>query len=118
VELRGFTTDVFVSSAASWAFWEMLVGRPPDLRPDGQTAEWRLRRDPEIALRVRVDPERAGSGRIGLGVADVQQARAELATRITDLPEVVVKPGVIATMALRDPDGNEAVVWEDLLAKR
>jgi hypothetical protein len=115
MEVTGWTTDVFVSSADAWSFWQAVIGRPPDLRPDDATAEWIVRRTPEIALRVRVDPARAGCGRVGIGVDDLGAARTELAARCRDLPDVRTVARVISSMELRDPDGNVVAIWQDLL---
>ncbi|HEX4340970.1 MAG TPA: VOC family protein, partial [Polyangiaceae bacterium] len=102
----GVTTDMFVGDASAWRFWESVLGRPADLHPDPDTAEWKLAAEPEIALRVRVDAERAGTGRLGLGVADLVAAAADVGSRLGPLPEITTKPGVIATLELHDPDGN------------
>lgn len=109
------TTDIFVSDAAAWTFWELLLGRPPDLHPDPTTAEWKLAARPEIALRVRVDADRAGRGRVGLGVPDLGAVVAELGSRLGPLPAITTKPRVIATLELHDPDDNAVVIWQDLL---
>jgi predicted enzyme related to lactoylglutathione lyase len=118
MEWCGVTTDVFVASVSSWSFWEALLGRAADVRPDAQTAEWKLLHRPEVVVRVRVVPERAGTSRLGLGVSDLEAARAELAERVGPIPPPTVKPGVIAIAELRDPDGNVVALWQDLLGSR
>jgi hypothetical protein len=116
VRASGLTVDVFVSRTdEGWQFWQHLLGRRPDLRPDVDTAEWKLHDEPEIALRVRLDPVRAGGSQVGIGVVDLTQTVVELRTRLANVPEPRVKPGIIATVEVSDPDGNVVVVWQDLL---
>jgi hypothetical protein len=57
---------------------------------------------PAFAHRTRPEPfcspARAGSCRVGIGVVDLTQTIAELRTRLADVPNPLVKPGVIATV--------------------
>lgn len=117
MDIVGITTDVPVGELErAVAFYETVLGRGPDLRPDQQTAEWILRRDPEIAVRLTARAERTAV-RIGLGVADVDAERDRLCGVLPDVPPVRCKPGVIALLELRDPDGNLVVLWQDLLSR-
>ena len=112
------TVDLPVHSLdAARPFYDAVIARPPDLNPAG-TAEWILRRDPEVALRV-VETNVPGlcSGRLGIGVADVESERARLSTLFDCVPDVRRKPGVIATLELTDPSGNLIVLWQDLLPR-
>lgn len=119
MDIIGVTTDVpVVDLARALPFYEMVLGRGPDLRPDGRTVEWILHRSPEIAVRITtpVDPHQAGTTvRLGLGVADVDAEHQRLRGTMPDLPTVRRKPGVIALLELHDPDGNLVVLWQDLL---
>ncbi len=100
------------------AFYTTLIGRVPDLRPVASQCEWRLHRDPEIALRITIDPTSAGHGQLSIGVADLAAERTRLLTQWSDLPEAMVKPGVIALLKLTDPDANAVTLWQDLLGSR
>jgi catechol 2,3-dioxygenase-like lactoylglutathione lyase family enzyme len=115
MQITGVTIDVFVSSSATWAFWAQLLDRRPDLMPDSTTAEWKLSPEPEIALRVRVDADRAGAGRVGLGVDDLVATKQDLEQRLGHLADITTKPHVIATLELQDPSGNRITLWQDLL---
>jgi predicted enzyme related to lactoylglutathione lyase len=117
VNLVGVTTDLPVSDLGrAVTFYAMLFDRPPNLLPPGGPAEWIMHRDPEIAVRlVAAAPPRPGGARIGLGVADVDAERDRLAGQVNQPLRVTRKPGVIATLELRDPDANLVVVWQDLL---
>src|SRR5262249_20338682 len=117
----GITTDVPVSALATAVpFYTTVLGRPADLTPDDRTAEWILSKSPEIAFRlIEARPGEAprGTVRVGLGVAGVDAERVRLTGEIADLPEVRRRPGVIALLELRDPDGNRVVIWHDLLTR-
>lgn len=118
MRLSGLTTDVFVANGAQdWVFWERLLGRLPDLRPDDSTAEWQLNDRPEISLRVRVDTARAGCSRVGIGVDDLTTTLSELQRRLEVVPEPNEKPGIIRWVSFVDPSGNTVDVWQDLLAQ-
>jgi catechol 2,3-dioxygenase-like lactoylglutathione lyase family enzyme len=118
MEVVGLTVDLPVRSLdAARHFYDAVMARPPDLNPAG-TAEWILRRDPEVALRVvETDVAVLCSGRLGLGVADVDAEHARLRPLLDRVPDVRRKPGVIATLELTDPSGNRIVLWQDLLPR-
>lgn len=120
MEVIGVTIDVPVADLArALPFYETVLGRGPDLRPDPRTVEWILHRAPEIAVRLVVHP--AGDAgrtpvRLGLGVADLDAEYERLRGSLEDVPPVRRKPGVIALLELHDIDGNLVVLWQDLLA--
>jgi alpha-beta hydrolase superfamily lysophospholipase len=112
----GAVLDVAVSDLGrAEAFYALLLGRDPDLRPQPDQREWHLHRDPEVALRLTADPAAAGRGRVSIGVADLAAERARLLAAWPGLPEPAVRPGVITRLRLPDPDGNEVTLWQDLL---
>lgn len=115
----GAVLDVAVSDLErAEEFYAVVVGRRPDLRPQVDQCEWRLHREPEVALRITADSRSAGHGKLALGVADLAAERSRLARTWTDLPEPAGKPGVIALLRFPDPDGNVVTLWQDLLGSR
>lgn len=105
------------SLEAARPFYAAVIGRPPDLNPPAM-AEWILHRDPEIAIRlVETDSPSPGSGRVGIGVPDVEAERRRLSELLPSVPDVARKPGVIAKLKLIDPSGNHVTLWQDLLVR-
>ena len=105
------------SLEAARPFYEAVLGRPADLNPPAM-AEWILHRDPEIAIRlVETDSPSPGSGRMGIGVPNVEAARTRLSDLLPSVPDVQRKPGVIAKLKLTDPSGNHVTLWQDLLVR-
>jgi alpha-beta hydrolase superfamily lysophospholipase len=116
LEFAGAVLDVGVTDLRrAEAFYAILIGRDPDLRPQPDQREWHLHRDPEVGFRVTTDPAAAGRGRVSIGVADLAAERHRLLAEWPGLPEASVKPGVITMLRLPDPDGNEVTLWQDLL---
>ena len=116
IAFAGLTLDIPASNlSTSEEFYARVIGRPADLRSTGGTVEWIVSRGPEIAMRLvegaAVAPERV---RIGLGVVDLRAERRRLGELAAGVG-ILSKPGVIATLELRDPDGYRVVLWQDLL---
>jgi hypothetical protein len=115
----GAVLDIGVSDLhRAEAFYTILIGRGPDLHLRPDQYEWRLHREPEVALRVTADHPSAGHGTLSLGVPDLAAERARLLPHWPDLPRADEKPGVIALLQLRDPDDNAVTLWQDLLNSR
>jgi hypothetical protein len=111
----GLTVDIPVTAATKpGAFYETLLGRGPDLHTDGVVTEWILARAPELAIRLVYRERVLEPVRVGIAVADLNQERTCL-EHVPDIPQIEVKPGIIATLTLTDPDGNQVVLWQDLL---
>jgi hypothetical protein len=117
MSFRGVTVDVPVRDLEqARLFYEWWHGRQADLMPNPAVLEWILHAEPQVAFRVMLDPDRAGTARVGVGVDDVEQERARLAeTRTAFAAQITRIPGVIALLELEDDDGNNVVYWEDLL---
>jgi hypothetical protein len=104
VDIVGVNVDLPVTSLeAARPFYDAVIGRPSDLNPPAM-AEWILRRDPEVALRlVETDSPNPGSGRVGIGVPDVEAERTRLSTLLHSVPDVRRKAVVIAKLELTRP---------------
>lgn len=71
-------------------FYTILIGRQADLQVRPTEREWRLHQTPEVALRLIVDPARAGHGRVRIGVQDLAAERSRLASSWQDIAEVTL----------------------------
>jgi hypothetical protein len=117
LQFAGAVLDLAVSDLdRAEAFYQVLIGRPPDLRARADQLEWRLHVDPEVALRLTLEAV-SGRGKLALGVVDLAAERSRLAQVWPDLPEATLKPRVIALLQLSDPDGNAVTLWQDLLGR-
>jgi catechol 2,3-dioxygenase-like lactoylglutathione lyase family enzyme len=83
---------------AAVAWYEELLGKPPDMLPTDGEAMWHLREG--ASLYVVVDAGRAGGGHAALAVDS-----------LGSLPEL--GPGGMPTAVVTDPDGNRLTVFED-----
>ena len=96
LDFAGAVLDVAVGDLErSQAFYAILVGRPCDLRPRPDQCEWRLHREPEVALRLTVGDGAAGRSGPLHGI-DTEQVWTVLSGGATvDLPggAVTVQPG-------------------------
>jgi catechol 2,3-dioxygenase-like lactoylglutathione lyase family enzyme len=84
---------------AAVAWYERLLGRPPDRLPTDGEAMWHVRDGGSIY--VVVDAARAGRALVTVAVDD-----------LGDLPSQP-GPGGMATAVLDDPDGNRIKLFED-----
>ena|SRR5690348_14410868 len=92
--------------AATFAWWERFVGRPPDLVPHDHEVAWQLADAGWIY--VVLDPERAGRGLLTLLVDDLEAHVAELAERAIE--PVERRDGPPPRAVFEDPDGNRATL--------
>jgi predicted enzyme related to lactoylglutathione lyase len=94
--------------AAAW--YEQLLGRPPDMLPNDAEAAWQLA--DTASLYLLADPERAGNGILSLVVDDLDASLAEVAGR--GLVDAVIEeiPGAGRKGIMKDPDGNDVSFLE------
>jgi Glyoxalase/Bleomycin resistance protein/Dioxygenase superfamily len=92
-----------IRGASAW--WERLVGRPPDLVPNNNEVAWQLTDGGWIYLIG--DTRRAGRGLVTVLVDDIDAEVARMAERGIEAPPVEELPGLVRTTRITDPDGNE-----------
>jgi hypothetical protein len=100
---------VDIRKAAAW--YERLLGRPPDTRPMPEVAEWRFKRGGW--LQVYQLPERAGRGSFTLAVTGIDQVVARARELGIDTSERSSSEKV-KTLMITDPAGNHIAFAEAL----
>ena len=90
--------------AAACAWYERLLGRPPDMLPHAREAVWRL--TDEASLYVVADPGRAGGGLVTVAVDDLNAQLAAFAERGVEARIETLGNGMRKAV-VADPDGNE-----------
>jgi predicted enzyme related to lactoylglutathione lyase len=103
-----FATYVFAAIpvadyAAACAWYERLMGRPPDLIPNDNESAWQLTDTGWIY--VIGDAGRAGKALLAVLVDDLENHVADLAERGLTIPIDTV-PGVGLEAVVTDPEGN------------
>ncbi len=94
------------------AWYERLMGRPPDMVPNASEACWKVAEAGWIY--VIEDADRAGGALITLVVDDLDPYLAEFAERGLEA-ELEEGPGVRKAL-LRDPEGNTVAYGQPLAA--
>ena len=95
-------------SALRW--WERLIGRPPDRRPNDDEAVWQLAESGLIYV-VR-DPARAGQALLTLIIEDLDGQLAELRQRDIEVGPTETYGGGARKATITDPDGNRIAFGE------
>jgi catechol 2,3-dioxygenase-like lactoylglutathione lyase family enzyme len=108
-------TEVFTGIAvadfdAARAWYERLLGRPPDLVPNENEAAWQLAEAGWIYV-VR-DRDRAGKALLTLLVDDLEGHVAELAERGIATEPIETVPGVVKKAEITDREGNRITIGE------
>jgi len=96
--------------AAAW--YERLLGRPPDFLPNDAEAVWQAAGMASIYLLA--DADRAGRGVMALVVDDLSATLTEIAGRGIVAGAVEDIPGAGRKAVMSDPDGNEVSLLEIL----
>ena len=89
---------------AAFAWYERVLGAPPDFHPHDDEAVWRVAGG---WLYVVVDPERAGHALVTVLVDDLDAHVAALAGRGIAAARVETYGSGARKAVLVDPDGNE-----------
>ena len=89
---------------AARAWYERLLGRPPDMIPNDNEATWRL----AVAGWIYVvgDAHRAGKALLTLIVDDLDRHVAELGERGFATGAIETAPGLYRRVVVTDPEGN------------
>lgn len=87
------------------AWYERLMGRPPDLVPNDQEACWQT--TDTGWFYIVADADRAGNGLLTLLVDDLETLVAGIAQRGIEVGAIEwVVPGSVRSVWITDPEGN------------
>jgi predicted enzyme related to lactoylglutathione lyase len=96
----------------AFAWYERLMGRPPDFHPHDKEAVWRLTDTGWIY--VVEDAARAGRALITVLVDDLEAHIAGIAERGLVTEPIETLPGKVRRAAIEDPEGNRITFGEPL----
>ena len=86
------------------AWYERLMGKPPNFYPQEGEAVWRV--TDHAWIYVVVDAERVGKALITILVEDLDDQIAQLAARELPVGPIEVIAESVRTVAITDPEGN------------
>ena len=92
-----------VDAAIDW--YERLLGKPPDMRPNDREATWRVTET--ASVYVVADEDRAGQSAVTMFVDDLDAEVDGITRRGLPLGAIETAPGLFRRIKISDPDGNE-----------
>lgn len=106
------TVGIPVSDLArSRAWYDRLVGHPPDLEPVPGIVEYKVG---AIWVQLHQAQPTGGEWVLRFGVDDVDAERDRLRGLGLAVPEIEEVPGVIRIFDVADPDGNRLSFYREL----
>ncbi|MFD6448015.1 VOC family protein [Promicromonospora sp. NPDC060204] len=99
-----FAASCVNSYAATYPWWETLLGAPPSFKATPTEAVWEVAPHRWIVLEQR--PERAGNATHTLYVTDLDARVAAISARGIEPSDTEVY-GDVRKVVYRDPEGNE-----------
>ena len=114
MNVTSVTMQVRVPDAAGAAGWyERLLGRPADIAPSDDIAEWQL--VPDCWLQVVKARPKPTAARMRFGVADIQGEIERLAADLgVAASDIQTFGGLVAWCDVADPYGNPIGLFQDL----
>jgi predicted enzyme related to lactoylglutathione lyase len=94
-----------IDKAVAW--YEGLIGRPPDIRPMEHVAGWQFREGGWI--EIFVDQSRAGKSTVIFAVVSLESQLDALAKNGIAVNRMVPSPLIGEVAIIEDPDGNQIV---------
>ncbi len=114
MDITWFFAGVAVADYASARAWyERLMGRPPDFTPQEHEAVWQIVENAWIY--VVADSERAGKALLTLMVDDLDRHVAELTERGIAVGAIETQPGRYRKAEVVDPEGNKISFGQALI---
>ena len=91
-----------LDAAIDW--YERLLGKPPDMRPNEREATWRVAQT--ASVYIVADEDRAGHSAVTMFVDDLDAELDGIRGRGIGVGEVETATGLFRRVMIRDPDGN------------
>ena len=88
--------------AMQW--YERLLGRPPDMRPNEREATWQVAQTASVYLVA--DDDRAGRSAVTMFVDDLDAELDAITRRGISVGQIETAPGLFRRVMISDPDGN------------
>ena len=97
-----------VDAGIQW--YERLLGRPPDMRPNEREATWQVTQT--ASVYIVADAGRAGHSAVTMFVDDLDAELEGITRRGIDVGEIETAPGLFRRVTISDPDGNDIQLAE------
>ena len=97
-----------LDAALDW--YERLLGRPPDMRPNDAEATWQVTET--ASVYIVADGDRAGRGAVTMFIDDLDATLDEITRRDIRVGEVETLPGQVRKVVIDDLDGNRIQLAE------
>ena len=92
---------------AAIAWYEDLIGRPPDVRPLSHVAAWQF---PEGGwIEIFTDEKRAGQATVIFAVTSLESQLENLAEKGIPVSRMTPSADIGEVASINDPDGNQIV---------
>jgi predicted enzyme related to lactoylglutathione lyase len=102
-----------LDAAIDW--YERLLGKPPDMRPNEREATWQVTET--ASVYVVADEDRAGQSAVTMFVDDLDAELDGIARRGIAVGEIETAPGLFRRVKISDPAGN-AIQLAELPSER
>jgi predicted enzyme related to lactoylglutathione lyase len=88
--------------ALDW--YERLLGKPPDMRPNEREATWQVAQT--ASVYIVADEDRAGRSAVTMFVDDLDTELDGMTRRGIEVGDIESAPGLFRRVQITDPDGN------------
>jgi predicted enzyme related to lactoylglutathione lyase len=102
-----------LDAAIEW--YERLLGKPPDMRPNEREATWQVAET--ASVYIVADEDRAGRSAVTMFVDDLDAELEGIAGRGIAVGEIETAPRMFRRVKISDPDGN-AIQLAELPSER
>jgi predicted enzyme related to lactoylglutathione lyase len=91
-----------IDPAIEW--YERLLGKPPDMRPNEREATWQITQT--ASVYIVADENRAGHSAVTMFVDDLDAELDRITRGGIAVGEIETAPGLFRRVKISDPDGN------------